>query len=49
MQRKAEARQPKPEARFYSFARNMLIKVLLVARLGRLTRLLGHRSDDWPY
>ena len=30
------------------FVRNMLIKVLLVARLGRLTRLLGHRGG-WPY
>ena len=31
------------------FARNVVIKVLIVARLGRLTRLLGHRTDDWPY
>ncbi|HEV3227064.1 MAG TPA: class I SAM-dependent methyltransferase [Acidimicrobiales bacterium] len=31
------------------FARNVTIKVLLVARLGALTRLLGHRSRDWPY
>jgi len=31
------------------FARNVAIKVLLVARLGPLTRLLGHRTNDWPY
>jgi hypothetical protein len=31
------------------FARNLLIKVLIVARLGRLTRYLGHPSGDWPY
>jgi predicted O-methyltransferase YrrM len=31
------------------FVRNVAIKVLLVARLGPLTRLLGHRSNDWPY
>jgi predicted O-methyltransferase YrrM len=31
------------------FARNMLIKVLLVTRLGRWTRLLGHDTGDWPY
>jgi predicted O-methyltransferase YrrM len=30
------------------FVRNMAAKVLLVARLGRLTRLLGHRGG-WPY
>lgn len=31
------------------FARNVVIKVLIVARLGRLTRLLGHRQPTWPY
>ncbi|MEM9466292.1 MAG: class I SAM-dependent methyltransferase [Actinomycetota bacterium] len=32
------------------FVRNVVIKVLIVARLGRLTRLLGHRNpDEWPY
>ena len=30
------------------FVRNLLIKCLIVARLGRLTRLLGHRGG-WPY
>jgi hypothetical protein len=29
------------------FARNLAIKVLLVARLRPLARLLG--SDEWPY
>jgi predicted O-methyltransferase YrrM len=31
------------------FARNLAIKVLIVARLGALTRLLGHPTSDWPY
>jgi len=31
------------------FARNVVIKLLLVARLGPLTRILGHRTSDWPY
>ncbi len=31
------------------FARNVIVKVLLVARLRPLTRLLGHRGGDWPY
>lgn len=31
------------------FARNVLIKVLITARLGRLTRLLGHDPSTWPY
>jgi predicted O-methyltransferase YrrM len=31
------------------FVRNLLVKVLLVSRLGRLAVLLGHRSGDWPY
>ena len=30
------------------FARNLAIKCLITARLGRLTRLLGHRGG-WPY
>ncbi|MEA3076703.1 MAG: hypothetical protein QOF60_1611 [Actinomycetota bacterium] len=31
------------------FARNVVIKALLLARLRPLTRLLGHRTGDWPY
>ena len=32
------------------FVRNVVIKVLIVARLGPLTRLLGHRNpSEWPY
>jgi SAM-dependent methyltransferase len=31
------------------FARNLVIKVLILARLGFLTRLLGHRQATWPY
>lgn len=31
------------------FARNVLIKVLIVAKLGRLTRHLGHDQATWPY
>jgi predicted O-methyltransferase YrrM len=31
------------------FVRSVLIKVLLVLRLKPLTRLLGHRSGEWPY
>ena len=31
------------------FARNLLIKLLLVAHLPAGARLLGHRSGDWPY
>jgi predicted O-methyltransferase YrrM len=31
------------------FARNLAVKVLLVARLPRLARALGHRSGPWPY
>jgi hypothetical protein len=31
------------------FVRNVVIKVLLLLRLRPLTRLLGHRSGDWPY
>jgi predicted O-methyltransferase YrrM len=31
------------------FARNVVIKVLIVAGLGRLTRYLGHREPTWPF
>ena len=32
------------------FVRNVVIKVLIVTKLGRLTRVLGHRNpDEWPY
>lgn len=31
------------------FARNLVVKVLLVAHLPRLARALGHRSGPWPY
>jgi predicted O-methyltransferase YrrM len=31
------------------FARNVLIKVLLVARLGSVARKLGHDGETWPY
>ena len=31
------------------FLRNVVIKVLIVAKLGRLTRFLGHHTGDWPY
>lgn len=31
------------------FARNVLIKVLIVAKLGSVTRLLGHDPETWPY
>lgn len=31
------------------FARNLAVKALIVARLARLTRLLGHREPTWPY
>ena len=31
------------------FARNLVVKVLIVARLRPLTRLLGHHTGDWPY
>lgn len=31
------------------FARNLVIKVLIVAKLGRLTRVFGHRQPTWPY
>ena len=31
------------------FVRNVLIKVLIVAKLGRFTRLLGHAEPTWPF
>jgi predicted O-methyltransferase YrrM len=31
------------------FARNVAVKVLLTLRLYPLTRMLGHRTRDWPY
>lgn len=31
------------------FLRNVLIKALILAHLGRFTRLLGHREPTWPY
>lgn len=31
------------------FARNVIIKVLLTAKLYPLTRILGHTTRDWPY
>jgi predicted O-methyltransferase YrrM len=31
------------------FARNVAIKVLIVARLGWVVRFLGHRDATWPY
>lgn len=31
------------------FARNVVIKVLLTLKLGRVTRVLGHDGETWPY
>lgn len=31
------------------FVRNVIIKVLLTAKLYPLTRILGHTTKDWPY
>ena len=31
------------------FLRNVIIKVLLSCKLGRLTKLLGHDGETWPY
>jgi predicted O-methyltransferase YrrM len=31
------------------FARNLLIKLMIVAKLPRATRLLGHSGESWPY
>lgn len=31
------------------FVRNVIIKVLLTAKLYPLTRVLGHHTRDWPY
>ena len=31
------------------FFRNVLIKVLLTLRLGKLTKVFGHDGETWPY
>lgn len=31
------------------FVRNVVIKTMILAGLGRATRLLGHREPNWPY
>ncbi len=31
------------------FVRNVVIKVLLTCKLGRVTRILGHDGETWPY
>lgn len=31
------------------FARNVLVKIAIVARARPLARALGHRGDHWPY
>ncbi len=31
------------------FARNLLIKALIAAKLGKLTKLIGHDGHTWPY
>jgi predicted O-methyltransferase YrrM len=31
------------------FARNLAIKALIVAKLPKVTRLLGHSGENWPY
>ena len=31
------------------FARNVVIKALLLARLGSVARMLGHDGETWPY
>jgi hypothetical protein len=31
------------------FARNLAIKALIVAKLPKATRLLGHSGETWPY
>jgi predicted O-methyltransferase YrrM len=31
------------------FARNVVIKVLVTAKLGRLAKALGHDGETWPY
>ena len=31
------------------FVRNVVVKLLIVARLTPLTRVLGHRTGSWPY
>jgi len=31
------------------FARNVVIKALIVAKLGRVAKVLGHDGEHWPY
>jgi hypothetical protein len=31
------------------FVRNVVIKVMITAHLGRLTRVFGHDPSEWPY
>jgi hypothetical protein len=31
------------------FLRNVIVKVLLTAKLYPLTRIFGHKTRDWPY
>jgi Methyltransferase domain len=31
------------------FARNLVVKLLLVAHLGQVARLLGHDGETWPF
>jgi hypothetical protein len=31
------------------FARNVLIKVLVTAKLGKAAKALGHDGESWPY
>ena len=31
------------------FARNLLIKGLIAAKLGTVTKLIGHDGHTWPY
>jgi hypothetical protein len=31
------------------FARNVVIKALLLVRLGSVARVLGHDGETWPY
>jgi predicted O-methyltransferase YrrM len=31
------------------FARNLVVKILIVAKLAPLAALIGHRGTDWPY
>ena len=31
------------------FVRNVIVKALIVAKLGRITPLLAHKTETWPY